>query len=587
MADDVDLVRSRTDLVALVQQRVALKKAGKSWKGLCPFHDDRNPSFTVNQETGWYKCWSCGAQGDVFDWVMNTERVEFPEALRILAKAAGVELQSRSKKDPSLAEKQEGAMDAALAYFRRQFELSAEAKAYCSGRDLDPGTLERWEIGFAPSVNAALATTLQKAGFSLAEARALFLVDEDSTGGFFDRFRGRLMFPIRDERGRLVAFGGRIIGDGQPKYINSSDTPLYSKSRVLYGMHRAKDAIAKARQAVLVEGYLDVMACHKAGVETAVASLGTSLTEDHARLLKRWCDRVVVLYDADPAGQKATDRAATVLEAGGLDVRVAQMAQGEDPDTLLRRDGPAAVLRAVDGTVSVLEFRVEAAARAHDPGGREFWGEAAKALARARDPIERARQIDVLALRYPFTKDLGTARTALESMVRDLLPTPEVAPRGSRRTARPSVRARRLKMGNAEAAVLRALLADDLRAEAWAACREPRLFYTDEGSRLAASVAEAFPDGPPEGPPSAWLNRLEPVEARAALAGMVVEVPLAPKRELLQVGEVGLRDALARLRERAEDRDRQSATSHAAVDLDALQAYSARLKSRKGGGPVD
>ena len=256
MADERDLVRSRTDIVDLIGQRVRLKKSGRNWTGLCPFHEDRNPSFSVSPEIGRYKCWSCGASGDVFTWVMNTQGVEFRDALEILAKAAGVELTRGPKQDKSKRQAMADAMAVAQAFFRAQLNESRTALEYCERRSLTEEVRDEWEIGFAPDIGEALAAELKRRGFRLADCVELFLVDGNEQNGYGDRFRGRLIFPIRDDQGNLVAFGGRVIGEGIPKYINSSDTPLFSKGKTLYGMYRAKEAVRKLRQAVLVEGYL-------------------------------------------------------------------------------------------------------------------------------------------------------------------------------------------------------------------------------------------------------------------------------------------------------------------------------------------
>ncbi|RYG41951.1 DNA primase, partial [bacterium] len=320
--DPRDEIRRRVDIVDLVGREVPLKKRGKNWLGLCPFHADKNPSFNVSPETGRYKCFACGAGGDVFTWVMERRNVDFPEALQLLAREANVILPERTgPREPKVDHN--SAMETALAYFREQFERSPLAREYVAGRGMDEATIKTWEMGYAPNVGEALAMYLKRAGISLAVAKEAFLVDEDAGGGYFDKFRGRLMFPIRDERGQLVAFGGRLLTTGHPKYINSGDTPIYRKSRVLYGLNRAREPLGKSRRAVLCEGYLDVIACHRAGVETAVASLGTALAEDQAKLLKRWSDEVVILYDSDDAGRKAALRATDVLVAAGLRVRVA------------------------------------------------------------------------------------------------------------------------------------------------------------------------------------------------------------------------------------------------------------------------
>ena len=254
MAGEIEEIRARINIVDLVSQRVQLKKTGKNYQGLCPFHDDKRPSFTVNPVVGRYRCWSCGETGDIFNWVMKTQNVPFAEALQLLAAQAGVELTNR----PNPQERSERAlhleiMEEALKFFREQLSKSSTAQDYLTRRGIDESTIAEWELGYAPDVGEALAVHLRKKAYALSVCRSLFLVEEDASGGYYDKFRGRLMFPIRDERGDLVAFGGRVLGDGVPKYINSSDTPVYRKSRVLYGLNRALGHISrmKPRQAVL------------------------------------------------------------------------------------------------------------------------------------------------------------------------------------------------------------------------------------------------------------------------------------------------------------------------------------------------
>lgn len=574
MTDERDLIRSRIDIVELVGQRVHLKKSGKDWKGLCPFHDDRNPSFHVSPGKGIYKCYSCGAGGDVFTWVMETERVDFPEALRLLAQQAGVELKKRDRREPSVIEAQELAMAEALSFFREQISKSSAAREYCQGRGLDADVLDAWEIGYAPDVNAALATHLQKKGLNLALCRDLFLVDKDTSGGYFDRFRGRLMFPIRDERGKLVAFGGRILGDGQPKYINSSDTPVYNKGRVLYGMDRAKASMSEAGRATLVEGYLDVIACHRAGVTTAVASLGTSLSEDHVRLLKRWCQEVVVLYDSDTAGQKAASRACELLSAAGLKARVALVPEGKDPDTLLRAQGPEAVRRTVENPVTEAEYALNQLEARYSVESDEFWDAAYQVLAKVKRHQDAVRLIDVLAPRFPATRDQKVARVAIEQSVRAIR---RQARSGSGANQAPARRSAVSFLRAAEAAVIKALLVPELRQRAIGVCQRPDLFESKAGADLAKVVAEEFAAGAPTGPPATWLPAIASEDLKSAL--MDLEVELLPNRERWVITEESFEGAVARLEASAEGRAQGELKGQALVDIDARKALMERIKA--------
>jgi DNA primase len=579
VSDERDQVRARTDIVALVQRRVPLKKSGRTWKGLCPFHDDKNPSMQVNPEMGWFHCFACGAKGDVFDWVMRTEHVEFPEALRILAAEAGVELK-RHKGPRGPFEAWEAAMSASLAFFRQELERCREAQEYLERRGLDRETVDSWEIGYAPDINGALATHLQKQRFSLAECEKLFLVRRDPAGGYYDQFRGRLMFPIRDERGKLVAFGGRLLGEGQPKYINSSDTPLYSKGRVLYGMHRAREALAGGADAILVEGYLDVIACHGAGVKTALASLGTALADDHARLLKRWCGRVVVLYDQDAAGIKAADRACEVLESAGVLARVAVLPEGDDPDSALKKHGASVVQRAVEESMGALAFRLRTLEGRLDLSDEAFWREASELLAAAKDRLALESEVDRLVGRYPFTRDRAAARAAIQGLVRE----------AKRKRAKPDkavvatpAAAQRFAVPTLEATVVRGLTRPDLAHSAWEACGDASLFASAQGKALAVAVRQAFPAGPPALGRLDWIPGLEDETLRAFLVRSQDSVDLAPSRELAPLDRQVFDDALAALRRRHEEDERRSLAQAALIDDSKLAELSAALRRRKGG----
>lgn len=549
MADERDEIRERISIVQLVGQRVSLKKAGKDWKGLCPFHDDKNPSFTVNDRTGTYRCWSCGEHGDMFNWVMKTQNVDFVEALSILAEQAGVTLAKRGQQ-VSKTERatQRSAMEDALGFFQEQLGKSAPAKEYLDRRGLDDETVKLWELGYAPDIGGALANILKKKGYSLAQCKSLFLVDEDAQGGFFDKFRGRLIFPIRDERGELVAFGGRLLGDGVPKYINSGDTPIYRKSRVLYGMYRAKDALNSSRRAVLTEGYLDVIACQRAGVGGAVASLGTALSEDHAKLLKRWCDEVVILYDSDPAGQKAAERAIEVLGAEGVSVKVALMPAGDDPDTLLRSQGAAAVQRSVEQGQAPLDFKISRLLERGDPKDVDgFWPEMTQILASAPNEMELDRHVVPLAALYPGHPDPLIAQKALKREVNKVRRARRGSYEARPRPPAPTIRTVK-ELLPSETTLLRAFLEEGHRAYAWPFLGEVGLFLSTAGAELVAAIIAAFPEGPPEGEPRLWLHLVEPEEHRELL----LRVGEDPRLDRLT--QLYIADAISRLHEEAERR---------------------------------
>lgn len=466
--------------------------------------------MNVNPLTGWYRCWSCGEKGDIFGWVMKTQNVDFKEALRRLAQQAGVTL-SRARPEASEESKSESdrnrrMMDAALAFFRAELPKSSVASAYCKKRGLDEAVIAAWEIGYAPDVGEALAAHLKKEGYPLGAAKDLFLVDGDAERGYGDKFKGRLIFPIRDERGQVVAFGGRLLGDGHPKYINSSDTPLYRKSRVLYGLWQSREGTRVGRHAILAEGYIDVIACHRGGLNQAVASLGTSLAEDQARLLKRWADKVTILYDGDAPGLKAADRAAEILEAEGLTVDVATVPAGDDPDTVLGRDGADALKKYVKTAVSPLDFRVTALERQVSASDPAFWAAAFELLAKAPTELEIIRQVERLAPKYPGVSDVVQARKSLRNEVMKLRPRARGARPGAAvgATNKPS----RSPIDSAELTLIEAYLTVDERGPLHGYVSDPTLFTTECGRRISLAIATTFTKEAPIGAAQSWLDKL-------------------------------------------------------------------------------
>ena len=559
MTDERDEIRSRIDIVELVGGRVALRRAGKVWKGLCPFHDDKTPSFTVDPTTGRYRCWSCGEHGDCFTWVMKTGHLEFPDALKKLAQKAGVEIKSRGPAaPPGLRDAHRAAMSEALAFFRESLGRSAPAQEYLERRGIDGAIVETWELGYAPDTFDSLTNRLRAKGHNMVECKALFLVDERERGGLYDKFRGRLMFPIRDERGELVAFGGRLLGDGQPKYINSSDTPLYRKSKVLYGFDKAREQVAKERRAVLVEGYLDVIACHRADETTAVASLGTALSEEHAKLLKRWAEDVTILYDADAAGQKAAERAVGLLREEGVRVKVALMPEGEDPDTLLKKAGPVAVRRAVEGGLSPLDFAVGQLETKHNPEEEVFWDSLVALLAAAPPGLDVEKHLDRFSALYPGLRDPVAARRRLEAMVTERrpapprperprpekkrwerrdAPSPEPAPHEEAPPSDEPPPMLHERLNNIEATLFRALFTPEFGRTAWMFSRLEDLFMTGAGVSLSRAMTATFPNAPPEGPPAMWLAKL-PDRAALTMADLNVSGFEEPMSEAVLAGAI-------------------------------------------------
>ena len=349
-----DKVKQQADIVRVVGEYVRLKKTGQNFTGLCPFHSEKTPSFAVHPVRQIYHCFGCGVGGDVFQFVMEMEKCAFPEAVRTVAEKCGIPIPAPRERSPE--EKRENQQRTALvemhreaaSFFRRQLEGTLEgkaARAYLEDRGLDADALAQFGLGYAPSGGDVLCRHLkQKYAEKLVDTSGL--VSRDQGGRLFDRFRRRIMFPIASESGKIVAFGGRALGDDLPKYLNSPETPIYSKSNVLYHLDRAKEAMRRQDFAVLVEGYMDAIAVARAGVSNVVASCGTSLAEPQVKLLARFTRHVVVNYDPDAAGQAATERSLGLLLEQNFEVRVLALpaidGQPADPDTFITNKGAEA-----------------------------------------------------------------------------------------------------------------------------------------------------------------------------------------------------------------------------------------------------
>jgi DNA primase len=349
-SDFTQHVKSVADIVRVVGETVTLKKAGSNFIGLCPFHQEKTPSFSVHATRQFYYCFGCGAKGDVFRFVMEMEKVPFPEAVRRVAQRMGIPIPVYKSSDEAaspeakLRKALEEVHERALAFYRKQLQ-SAEAaplRELIRERGVTGESVEEFGLGYAPAGGDALANFLGREGFATNTLEASGLVLRRDTGGYFDRFRGRWIFPIANENGRTIAFAGRALGSDQPKYLNSPETPLYTKSRVLYNLSRAREATRKANATLLVEGYMDAIAAWQAGVRNVVASCGTSLTEPQVHMLVRYAPEVIVSYDPDSAGVAATDRSLGLLLEGGMQVRILRLPGALDPDQYIRQSGAAA-----------------------------------------------------------------------------------------------------------------------------------------------------------------------------------------------------------------------------------------------------
>jgi DNA primase len=346
--DIKDRVQQATDIVRLIGEQVALRPKGKEFAGLCPFHDDKNPSMQVSPAKQIYKCFSCGAGGDVFSFTMNYHKMNFPEAIKHLAERAGIEVVEEGARfrdpgsGPSERDRLREANGQALEFFRallKHTEHGPEARAYIERRGISPQMVADFQVGYGPDGWDGLVQMIEHKNWELGGFELAGLVSQRDSGGYYDRLRHRLIFPIFDAIGRPIAFGGRKLREeDEPKYLNSPETKLFNKSATLYGLHLAKKPIIDQKTAVIVEGYTDVIACHQAGARNVVATLGTALTSEHVRELRRYAEKVVLIFDADEAGQKAADRAVELFLTGNLDVCIAILPDGLDPADLMALD---------------------------------------------------------------------------------------------------------------------------------------------------------------------------------------------------------------------------------------------------------
>ncbi|MDN3553625.1 DNA primase [Halomonas almeriensis] len=376
----IDDLLARTDVVDIVSERVKLKKTGRNHSGLCPFHQEKSPSFTVSADKQFYHCFGCGAHGNALRFLMEYDRLAFPEAVEQLAARLGLDVPREGQDDPHQQfrerKRKEGVnlLELAASFFRERMKMpeGRQARDYLDQRGLSPEVVREFGIGFAPAEWEALRHHLGEHGISEAvQIEYGLLVHREDSGRMYDRFRDRVMFPIRDIRGRTVAFGGRVLGDGKPKYLNSPETPVFHKGRELYGLYEARQAHSRLERVVIVEGYMDVVALAQFGIRNAVATLGTATTEDHLSRLFRVVDEVVFCFDGDRAGRQAADRAlrtALPMMIDGRQARFLFLPEGEDPDTLVRREGADGFADRVTCASPLSEFLFEQAAQGRDLG---------------------------------------------------------------------------------------------------------------------------------------------------------------------------------------------------------------------------
>ena len=408
---------SRCDIESTISSYVPLKRAGRLLKGLCPFHGEKTPSFTVYPETASFYCFGCGAGGDVITFIKRIENLDYLDAVKFLADRAGMTVPESAHVNDAESKLRVRVLEAnraAARFFHDQLysPAGAEALAYYRKRGYTDKTIRHFGLGYAPNDYFALANELRKQGFRDDELIAAFLCKRGQKGGLYDVFRNRVMVPIIDIRGNVIAFGGRVLDDSKPKYVNTSDTPAFKKSRNLFALNFAKATGAK--ELILCEGYMDVIAMHQAGFENAVAALGTSFTEEHANLLARYTENVTMIFDSDEAGKKATRRAIDILRPTGVGIRVVNIPDGKDPDEFIKKNGADRFRSLLQKSAGDVEYRLIEIASRHDLttdiGKTEYLNEAARLLASLDDPIESDVYAGRLAREMEVQKSVMTER---------------------------------------------------------------------------------------------------------------------------------------------------------------------------------
>lgn len=514
-------IRERSDIVEVVSTYLPLKRSGANYLGNCPFHQEKTPSFNVNAPRQIFHCFGCGVGGNVFTFLMRMEGLTFPEAVKRLGEKAGIAVEETpvTPADRQRRDQRERLLRineaACLFYHRLLLEDAAGApgRRYLRQRGYEGEIVRAFRLGFAPDQWEALATHLAEQGFTRDDMRAAGLVREGREGrGDRDLFHSRLLFPILDPEGRVVAFGGRVLGDGTPKYLNSPETPVYHKGRVLYGLHEGRDAIRQARTVLVVEGYFDALALHRAGIANVVAACGTALTADHARLLKRHAGEAILVFDADKAGRQATFRAMDALLPEGLAVRAVGLAAGEDPDSFLVKHGQAAFHGRLAEARPALELFLDEQLQLHGDRVEGRARAAEEVLARIRrlpSDLERDLYLKQLALRTGL--DVGLLQSKGRGTVA-ATPVPR-APQQDQR-AEPDVATR------AQTFLLRLmLLSDTVRAQVVEEGVEV-LFSSGVHREVADHLLAAVGDGGERF--EARLDGLEDPAAQALLSGLLM-----------------------------------------------------------------
>lgn len=539
--DVIQSVIERVDIVELIGRTVALAKSGRGFIGLCPFHSERTPSFHVLPDKRIFHCFGCGTGGNAIRFLMNTEGISFPEAVRALAEDAGVAYDFAPPAAELSEEQRESlrivaANEEAAKFFHYVLggtEQGQEAYAYARRRGFTQKLIDEYQIGYAPPLRDSLMQFLQSKGFDPdLQERAGLAASRVETGDRFDRFRARIMFPIWDASGRIVAFNGRAIGDAQPKYLHSPETPLFHKSKTLYPLHLAKGAMRKTGQAVLFEGMVDVIKAREAGVENGVATLGTALSESHLALLRRYCGSVLICYDGDRAGQAAAYKSMLLCEKAGMKAEVALLPDGMDPDEFIAARGPEAFLsEIIRQPVSSTKYKIISLRKEHtlqDDGSRLAFAKAAlRIVAGLESPTEREHFVRELAdeTGYSF-ETLKQEMNEIRQKVRGLRDKQEIpwnTDMNEKGSPAPAVPALRPAYYTAE----RQLLSAMMYSEEAAKLVQERLggdFHVEAHAAIAAYIYAYYAEGKAPNPGS-FIGGLHDDSLEAAASSILLSHP--------------------------------------------------------------
>jgi DNA primase len=521
-----DEIRRHVTMLDVVAPHVTLRRSGHRYKGLCPFHSEKTPSFTVDPERGFFYCFGCHAGGDVFDFVMRMGSLTFGEARQELAERAGIQLEAPQGGEHGSGERERllRAVGEGAAFFRAHLAGPAGdgARRYLASRGVDAGSRDRFRLGFAPPGWDNLVRALGARGFDPGVLeQAGLAIARPGGGGHYDALRDRLIFPIHDLQGRPIAFGGRVLDGGVPKYLNTRETALFTKGKTLYALSEGRDAIRETGEAVVVEGYTDALACHQYGVRNAVASLGTALTLDQLLLLKRFASRAVLIYDSDAAGIGAAERGLELFDQAELPVRVGVIPGESDPDAFLRREGAERFRQACSAALPIFDYRLALAQQRHD--GRSVEGkvgivnEVGQLIITVKNPVRQGEYVQLLADRLGVREEairgqLGRLRRGQPGAgaVRARTETPPVPEAGPRILA--------------ERELLHLLVASPGVRESLRGTVAPEAFIEPDHRELAEAL---LPGGEEASDPGRLRERLESETAVSLLSRFLIAEPHA------------------------------------------------------------